>query len=333
MRRREFVGLVGGAAVSAILRSRAAWSQDDRRMRRLGWLIARAETDPLEQAGRTVLREGLAKLGWIEGRNLRIEVRFAADNLNRLHTHAAELVNLVPDVIVSSSAVATKSLQQRTKDVPIVFVGGGDPAAVGLVQNIVRPEGNTTGFPGPEPSIASKWLELLKEAAPRVRRVAIVFNPDLAPTAPIYVSLIEAAAPGFGVQIVEMPVRNAIDIVRAIDAFAAAPGSGLLVLPPPDATATRETIIPLAAQHRLPAIYSSRADVAAGGLLAYAADQLDRYRGAASYVDRILRGAKVSELPVQFPTKFELVVNVKTAKAIGFTIPEAFLLRADELIE
>jgi putative ABC transport system substrate-binding protein len=246
MRRREFVGLVGVAAVPAILRSHVAWSQQDRR---------------------------------------------------------------------------------------IVFVEGGDPAAVGLVQNIVRPEGNTTGFPGPEPSIASKWLEVLKEAAPRVRRVAIVFNPDLAPTAPIYVSLVEAAAPGFGVQIVEMPFRNAIDIVRAIDAFAAAPDGGLLVLPPPDATATRETIIPLAAQHRLPAIYSSRVDVAAGGLLAYAADQLDRYRGAVSYIDRILRGAKVSELPVQFPTKFELVVNVKTAKAIGLTIPEAFLLRADELIE
>jgi putative tryptophan/tyrosine transport system substrate-binding protein len=330
VQRREFITLLGGTAAAWPLAARA---QQAGGARRIGWLIARAENDPASQAGRAALEEALAKLGWIEGRNLRIDVRFAADDIDRLRAYAAELVSLAPAVIVSGSAVATRAVQERTQTIPIVLVGGGDPAAIGLVQNIARPEGNTTGFPGPEPSIAGKWLELLKEAAPRVTRVAIVFNPNLAPTAPIYISLIEAAAPAFGVKAVELPIGNAISIVRALDAFAAEPNGGLLVLPPPATTAIRETIIPLAAQHRLPAIYPSQADAAAGGLLAYAANGIDQNRRAAYYVDRLLRGAKVSELPVQFPTKFELIVNLKTAKTIGLTIPESFLLRADELIE
>jgi putative ABC transport system substrate-binding protein len=333
MKRRDFVTLVGAAATSSGSWPLPARAQQGGRIKRVGLLVARAENDPLSQAGRAALREALAKLGWFEGRNLRIDVRFGADDLNRLRANAVELVSLAPEVIVSSSAVATRALQESTKTIPIVVVGGGDPAAIGLVKNIARPEGNTTGFPGPEPSMAGKWLELLKEAAPRVTRVAIVFNPDLAITVPIYVSLIAAAAPALGVKAVELPFGNAISIVRALDSFAAEPNGGLLVLPPPGTTAIRETIIPLAEQHRLPAIYSSRADVAAGGLLAYASEQTDRFRDAASYVDRILRGAKVSELPVQFPTKFKLIVNLKTAKTIGLTISEAFLLRADELIE
>jgi putative ABC transport system substrate-binding protein len=224
-------------------------------------------------------------------------------------------------------------VQQQTPTIPIVFIGGGDPAAIGLVRNIERPEGNTTGFSGPEPSIAGKYLELLKEAAPRISRVAIVFNPEIAPTAPNYISLIEALAPPLGIQATKTPFRNAIEIVRAIDAFAAEPNGGLVILPPPGTTATRETIVPLSAQHRLPAIYPGSDDAAAGGLLAYITDTVDRHRQAASYVDRLLRGAKVADLPVQFPTKFELVINLKTAKAIGLTIPEALLLRADKVIE
>jgi ABC-type uncharacterized transport system substrate-binding protein len=206
------------------------------------------------------------------------------------------------------------------------------PSPAGLIRNIARPEGNITGFASNETSLAGKWLELLKEAVPRLARVAIVFNPDLGPTVPSYIALIEAAAPTLGVRTIRTPVRNAIDIVHAIDAFAAEPNGGLLVLPPAN-SALRETIMQLAAQHRLPAIYPTRADAAEGGLLAYSTDLVDLNRNAATYVDRLLRGAKVSDLPVQFPTKFELAVNLNTAKAIGLTISEAFLLRADELIE
>jgi len=330
MRRREFITLLGGAAAAWPLAARA---QQDGRVRRIGLLIGRAESDLLSQASRAALQEALAKLGWIEGRNLRSDVRFAADDLNRLRAHATELVKLAPDVIVTYAAVATRAVQQQTQTIPIVLVGGGDPEAIGLVRNIARPESNTTGFSGPEPSIASKWLELLKEAAPRVTRVAIIFNPELAPTAPIYISLIEAAAPALGLRAIKTPVRNAIDIARAIDAFAAEPNGGLLVLPPPNTTAIRETIIPLAVQHRLPAIYPGQADAAAGGLLAYSADSVDASRRAASYVDRLLRGAKVADLPVQFPTKFALVINLKTAKAIGLDIPAFLRQRANEVIE
>ena len=303
-------------------------------MRRIGVLAGGTEGDPYQKAYLAALREGLAKLGWVEGRNLRIDLRFGAGDLNRIRAYAAELVSLAPEVIVVSSwrcgddrgATADEDHSDRLH-------GGGDPVVNGLVQNIARPEGNTTGFSNYEPSIAGKWLELLKEAAPRLTRVALIFNPELSSTAvgPAYISLIEAAAPAFAVQTIKLPVRDAIDIVRAIDAFAAEPNGGLLVLPPPPTGANRETIIRLAAQHRLPAIFNNRDVAAAGGLMSYGNDVVDQHRRAASYVDRLLRGAKVSELPVQFPTKFELVVNLKTAKAIGLTIPEAFLLRADEV--
>jgi len=202
----------------------------------------------------------------------------------------------------------------------------------GLVQNITRPEGNITGFSFSEPSIVGKWLELLKEAAPRLARVAIIFNPELAITTSRYLSPIEVAASALGVPAVNTPVRNAADIVDAIDAFAVEPNGGLLVLPPPPNTSVRNTILQLAEKHKLPAIYPSQLDAAAGGLLAYATDLIDLHRRAASYVDRLLRGVKVSELPVQFPTKFELIVNLKAATAIGLTIPESLLFRADEVI-
>jgi putative ABC transport system substrate-binding protein len=325
MGRREFISLLGAAAI---------WPLAARgRIRRIGWLVGRAENDPVSRADRAAFQEALAKLGWTEGRNLRIDLRFAADDPDHIRAYAMELVGLAPDVIVTGAAFATRAVQQQTQTIPIVFIGGGDPAAIGLVQNIERPESNTTGFSGPEPSIAGKYLGLLKEVAPRVNRVAIVFNPEIAPTAPNYISLIEALAPALGIHAIKTPFRNAIDIVRAIDSFAAEPNGGLVILPPPNTTAGRETIVPLAAQHRLPEIYPGPGDAAAGGLLAYTTDTVDRHRHAASYVDRLLRGAKVADLPVQFPTKFELVINLKTAKAIGLTIPEALLSRADKVIE
>jgi putative ABC transport system substrate-binding protein len=235
-------------------------------------------------------------------------------------------------MIVAANSAATRAVQLATQTIPIVFSGGGDVAATGLVKNIARPEGNTTGFSSSEPAAGGKWLELLKEAVPQVARVAIVFNPELAVTSPNYLATIEPAAHALALQTIKTPFRDTIELVRSIDAFAAEPNGGLLMLPPP-LIADRATIIKLAAQHRLPAIYTQRALAAEGGLISYGADTVDQHRRAASYVDRILRGAKVSDLPVQFPTKYQLVVNMKTANAISLTIPAAFLLHADELIE
>jgi putative ABC transport system substrate-binding protein len=328
MRRREFIAGLGSAVGWPL----AARAQQDARVRRIGMLFPGVQNSRGSRLNLAALREGLGKLGWIEGHNLRIDLRYGADDPDIIHASAAELVGLGPDVLVTSSST-TRAVRETTQTIPIIITSGGDPVAIGLIQDIARPEGNITGFISAEPSIASKWLELLKEAAPRVTRVAIVFNPELGPAAPSYLALIEAAALALGIAAIKTPVRNAIDIVHAIDAFAAEPNGGLLVLPPPTAAVIRDTIIQLAERHRLPAIYPQRLNVAAGGLMSYGTDLVDQHRRAATYIDRILRGAKVSELPVQFPAKFELVINLKTAKAIGLTIAEAFLLRADEVIE
>ena len=333
MRRREFITLLGGAAVApTMLWTGAAHAQQDGRVRRIGMMLNGAESDPARRAELAALRDGLARLGWTEGRNLRVDLRWV-DDPTRLVVVATELVGLAPDVIVTSGGAATRAVKERTQTIPIVFTAAGDAVANGLLRNIAQPEGNVTGFSSSEPSVAGKKLGLLKEAAPRLARVAILFVPELAATGPSYIASIEAVAPGLGVQTVNVPVRNSVDIVRALDAFAAEPNGGIVVLPPPPVAAIRDTIIQLAAQHRLPVIYPNRTETAAGGLMSYATAPTDQYRRAATYVDRLLRGAKVSELPVQFPTKYELIVNVKAAKAIGLTIPEAFLLRADELIE
>ncbi len=329
MRRRQFISLLGGAAAAWPLAARA---QQGERVRRVGWLDAGNESDPVSQTNRAALGEALTKLGWIDGRNLKVDLRFGAGDANRMRASAAELVALAPDVIVTSGAAATLALQQATQTIPLVFTGGGDAVINGLVQNIARPEGNTTGFSSSESTVGGKWLELLKEAAPGLARVAIVFNPELARASPSYLASIEPAARTLAVQTVKAPFRDAVELVRSIDAFAAEPNGGLLMLPPPF-IADRAAVLKLAAQHRLPAIYPQRALAAEGGLLSYGADPVDQYRRTASYVDRILRGAKIADLPVQFPTKYKLVVNLKTAKAIGLTIPEPFLLHADELIE
>jgi ABC-type uncharacterized transport system substrate-binding protein len=332
LQRRSFLTLLGGAAAVWPVVARA--QQQDGRVRRVGVLLGGAENDPRTQVYLVALRDTLTKLGWIDGGNMRIELRWGANDIGRLRAHAAELVKLAPDVIATSGGAATRTVQQATQIIPIVFGGGGDPVANGFVRNIARPEGNITGFPFTEPAIAGKNLELLKEVAPHLIRVLVIFDPDLlGEVGPRYVSSIEAAAPKLGVQISTTPVRTPLEIVRAVDTFAAEPNGGLLVLPPPPARVNRDLIIQLAAQHRLPTSFVIRSEVVAGGLIAYGGEDAAVFRGAATYVDRLLRGAKVADLPVQFPIKFELVVNLKAAKAIGLTIPESFLLRADEVIE
>jgi putative ABC transport system substrate-binding protein len=325
MQRRKFITLVGGAAAAWPI---AARGQQDGRVRRVGVLAG--PDDSTTRTNLAALREGLAKLGWTEGRNLRIDLRYTGTDPDRMRDYAVELVSLVPDVIVTTSPPTAAAVQEQTKTIPIVFTAGTDPVSNGLLQNIARPEGNTTGFTNSVDSLSGKWLELLKEAAPHITRVALVFNPQTVTAN--YFRSIEAAAPLLGVQAIKTPVSNPLELVRALDAFAAEPNGGLLVVPvlPTDST---QMLYRVVTQHRLPAIHNTRGRVADGGLMTYATDFPDIYRRAAAYVDRLLRGTKVSELPVQFPTKFELVVNLKAAKAIGLTIPEAFLLRADELIE
>jgi putative ABC transport system substrate-binding protein len=258
-------------------------------------------------------------------------VRGVAENVERMRMLAKELVDLQPDVIVVSGGATTRTLQQQTRSLPIIFVHAGDAIANGLVQNIARPEGNTTGISNNLPSFGGKWLDLLKEAAPDIRRVALVFNPAV--TFDAYFRSIEAAATGRGVTTIQVPAGSTAELERAVEELASEPGVGLVEVPPPLVGDQRQLMYRLALKHRLPAIYGQRASAAEGGLMSYGPNTGDLWRLAASYVDRILRGAKPGELPVQFPTRFELIINLKTAKAIGLMIPESFLLRADEVIE
>jgi putative ABC transport system substrate-binding protein len=329
MKRRKFIALLGGAAALPL----AARAQQGVRARRIAMLFTGPGSDPVYQAYMTALREGLEALGWTEGRNLHVDARFVGGNAKRVNAYAEELVNLAPDVIVCSGALQTRAVQQQTRTIPIVFVQVGDPVASGVVQNIARPEGNTTGITNLFLSITGKWVEFLKEVAPLLARVALVFNPAF-PVAGNYIAAIEAAAATTGVRTIRTPFDDAAEIVGTIDAFAAVPNGGLIVVPPPLAWNDRALILRLALQHRLPAIVPDRLHAVEGALLSYGPNATDLFRrGASTYVDRILRGAKPADLPVQFPTKFDLVVNLKTAKAIGLTIPESFLARADEVIE
>jgi putative ABC transport system substrate-binding protein len=328
MQRRAFITLLGGAAAAWPLAARA---QQDGRVRRIGILERGIETDRVVQAQQGAMREGLAKLGWIEGRNVRFDLRYSADDPDRLRANADALVRLAPDIIAVSSLPATRLVLQRTRTIPIVFTNVGDPAAGGLLKNLARPEGNATGITSIYESIAGKWLELLKEAVPRTARVALIFAAEI--VAENYFAVIDAAADVLGVKAIRTPYRNAAELERAIDAFATEPNGALVMVPPPPSDSNRELIIRLALKYRLPTIHSGKSSVSEGGMMSYGADSVETFRISATYVDRILRGAKINELPVQFPTKFELVINLKTAKAIGLTIPEAFLLRADEVIE
>jgi len=325
MRRREFIAGLGGAAVAFPLVGRA---QQRGRVRRIGLLYsAGAAGDPFTRADIAAFREGLSKLGWVEEGNLRIDVRLGGEDDN-FRAFATELVSLNPDVIVTRGSEPTIAVQRATQTIPIVFVAVGDPIVVGIVKSIARPEGNTTGVTNSFASFGGKWLELLKKAVPSMERVALLYTPET----PSQLPSIEAAS-GLGVEAVKIRYRNAVDLVRAIDAFAAQPNGGLIEVPPPSSFANRKIILALANQHRLPTAFADKAAVARGGLMSYGSDVGDLFRRSSSYVDRILRGAKVSELPVEYPTRFELVVNLKTAKAIGLAIPESFLIRADTVIE
>jgi putative ABC transport system substrate-binding protein len=329
MKRREFItDLISVAAVVWPLTSHA---QQDGRERRVGLLDVQDEADPIVQARWSILREALAKLGWIEDRNVRFEVRFSDSNLDRTRTHADELVRLAPDLIVVVSGPAARVLLQKTRTIPIVFTNVGDPVALGLLQNIARPEGNATGITNLYQSLGGKWLELLKEAAPGITSVGLIFEAGIVNDQ--YFGVIDAAAKALAVKAIRMPYRNDAELERAIDAFAEEPNAGLVIIPPPPSPSSRRLIYRLAVKHRLPTIYASKHLVAEGFLMGYGANSFISSSVAASYVDRILRGTKISELPVQFPTKFELVINLKTAAAIGLTIPESLLFRADEVIE
>jgi putative tryptophan/tyrosine transport system substrate-binding protein len=331
MRRREFIAGLGGAAASSAIWPLRGGAQQPR-MRRIGVLMGYDENDRTAKAYFSGFTQGLAELGWTDGRNMRVDVRWAAANVVRMRTFANELIDLQPDIIVVNSAEATKAVQGQTQTIPVIFLMAGDPVGNGIVGNISRPGGNITGFTY-ESAIGGKWLELLKEALPRLARVALIFNPELL-GGQAYLPLIELAAAQYAVTAIRTPVRNAAAIERAIEAFAGEPNGGLILVPPPLLAAHRELINRLAVQHQLPTIYQDRHFATEGGLMSYGTDIGELFRrGGPSYVDRILRGAKVSELPVQFPTKFELVINQKTAKAMGLEIPPLLLNRADEVIE
>ncbi len=330
MRRRDVIALLGVAAALPL----AARAEQTDPIRRIGLLIPFAETDVEAQAQIAAFREALRKLGWTEGRNVRIDYRWAAGDIARIRASAKELVELQPDVILARTTPVTAVLLKETRTIPIVFAVVSDPVGDGLVASLAHPGGNVTGFTNVDSSLGSKWLQLLKEIAPRIRRVAFMFDPKMAPGGGAYYRrLIEDAAPSIGVQAIATAVHDAADIKRAIDAFTRDPNGGLIVLPDVTTINHRRVTISLAAHHRLPAIYPTDYFAKDGGLISYGIDYLDLYRNAASYVDRILRGAKPNELPVQGPIKFQLVVNLKTARALGVTIPQSILLLADQIIE
>jgi putative tryptophan/tyrosine transport system substrate-binding protein len=328
--RREFITLLGGAAVAWPLAARA---QQAERRRRIGILFGGfSDTDPEPRARVKAFRRHLEDLGWAEGHNVKIELRIGAGDADRVRTYAEELTAMMPDVLAANSGPAAAALARQTKTIPIVFASLLDPVGSGLVASLARPGGNITGFSNFEPAMAGKWLELLKEIAPDVTRVLVVFDRANRSSAEFY-RMIEGLAPPLHLQHHSAAVANAGDIEHAIDSFAHDPAGGLIVVGGTVAAANREAIVGLAGRHRLPAIYSFGYYARIGGLISYGVDGVDLWRRAATYVDRILRGATPADLPVQAPTKFELVINLKTAKALGLTVPPTLLATADEVIE
>jgi putative tryptophan/tyrosine transport system substrate-binding protein len=328
--RREFITLLAGTAAAWPLPARA---QQPDRVRRIGVLMHLPENDPETQARVRALLEGLQQWGWTDGRNVRIDYRFGAADVDRSRRYAAELIALAPDVIQASGTGPVAALQQASRTVPIVFVQIPDPVNAGFVESLSRPGGNATGFTvWEEFGTSGKWLELLKEVAPHVTRVAVLRDPTI-PAGIGQTGAIQSVAPSLGVQVSPVGVRDSGEIERSISAFAREANGGLIVLGAPLAIMQRELISTLAVRHRLPAVYPARLFVAAGGLVSYGPDSIDPYRRVAGYVDRILKGEKPADLPVQNPTKFELVINLKTAKALGLEIPPTLLARADEVIE
>jgi putative tryptophan/tyrosine transport system substrate-binding protein len=329
MRRRQFITLLGGAAAWPL----AARAQQGERMRRIGVIMVNAESDPEGQTRIRAFRQRLQELGWAEGRNVRIEYRWGAGDVDRARAYAAELVSLAPDVILSNGSPALAALHRATRGIPVVFVVVVDPVGAGYVQSLARPGGNITGFSTFEPEIGSKWLELLKEARSDLRRVAGILDPNFRGFAAVW-DAIEGMAPTLGLGVTKVALRDATDDIEStVAAFAQEPGGGLIVLPTAINNVSRDRIFSLAARHRLPAVYPFRHYATDGGLMSYGFDTPDLFRRGASYIDRILKGEKPADLPVQAPTKFEFVINLKTAKALGLTVPPTLLARADEVIE
>jgi len=327
LRRREFIAALGGAAAWPL----AAHAQQGDRVRRIGVLMPGDENDPEQKRRLFAFTQALAGLGWNDGRNLRMDLRWHGDNNNRTRALAQELVGLKPDAILAYGTLATVALQRETRTIPIVFAGAGDPVASGIVTRLDRPGGNITGFGNQEASLGGKWLELLSEIAPGLKRAAIMFNPNTAPVS--YMPSLETAARSLKVEPVIRPVHTDVEIEAAIMALGREPGGGLVVMPDVFMVVHRVPIISAAARNNVPAVYSQSDFARDGGLLSYGPDQVDNFPRAATYVDRILRGEKPGDLPVQLPTKFEMVVNLKTAKALGLAVPPSILLRATEQIE
>jgi putative tryptophan/tyrosine transport system substrate-binding protein len=328
MQRREFITLLGGAVAAWPLIARA---QQAEQMRRISVFTGGTE-NPEFQARLAAFVQGLQQLGWIDGRNVRVDYRWGAGNADNIRKHAAELAALAPDVILASGTVTMGPLLQATRTVPIVFVNVADPVGAGFVDSLSRPGGNATGFMQFEYNLSGKWVELLKQIAPGVTRAAVLRDPAI--TAGIgQFAIIQSVAPSLGVEVSPVNVREAGEMERAVTAFARAPNSGLIVTASALANVHRDLIVTLATRHKLPAVYYDRYFVTGGGLISYGPDILDQHRRAAAYVDRILKGEKPTDLPVQAPTKYELVINLKTAKALSLTVPPSLLARADEVIE
>jgi putative tryptophan/tyrosine transport system substrate-binding protein len=328
VRRRRFIIGLGGATAWPLV----GHAQQAERMRRVGLLISAPESSPVAQASVTAFMQALGRLGWVEGKNIRIDYSFAAGDPTLFKTYAAELVGMSPDAILANSSAAVAPLLQQTRTIPIVFTGLADPVGQGFVQSLARPGGNITGFGANDPALHTKWLQLLKEIAPSVKRVAVIFNPDTAPFAPLFNSAIEAAAPSLGMSVTPAPVRDDAAIEEAIATQAREPGGGLIALPEPFTASHRDMIIAAASRHNLP-LMGTLQYPGAGALIAYWFNGIDLHAQAASYIDRILKGDNPADLPVQYPTKYSLIINLKTAQALGLTVPPSMLDLADEVIE
>jgi putative ABC transport system substrate-binding protein len=328
MKRREFITLLGGAAAAWPVAARA---QQAERMRVIGVVMAYVESDPNGQVQVAAFRQQLQKLGWTEGSNIRIDFRYAADDPTRIRALALELLGLGPDLMVSNSNFVTTILQSEVRNIPLVFVSVSDPVGSGFVKDLARPGGNVTGFANFQPSMGGKWLETLREIAPRLERVGLMLRPE--PPNIGYLKSAEAAAPSLKIKLVPLEVHSSTDIEGAFATFAGEPDSGLIVAPNAVAFANSDLIVALAARYRLPAIYPFAFYAKAGGLISYGFDAADQFRQGAVYADKLLRGAKPADLPVQHPTKFEIVVNLKAAKALGLDVPLQLQQLADEVIE
>jgi ABC-type uncharacterized transport system substrate-binding protein len=332
MRRREVIALIGGAAAPLVSWPLRARAQQAERIRRIGVLMSTRAGDPEGETRLAAFLQGLQEFGWAVGRNVRIELRWTAGNADDIRIYAAELVGLAPDVMLASGGSVVGPLLQVTRTVPVVFTQTPDPVAAGFVASLARPAGNATGFTQVEYGTGAKWLELLKEIAPRVTRAAVLRDPAI-PEGIGQFAVIQSVAPSLRMEVSPIDIRDTSEIERALKEFARSADGGLIVTSSGLANVHRQLILTLAARHRLPAVYSNRVFVTGGGLISYGADSIDPHRLAAGYVDRILRGEKPADLPVQAPVKYELVISLKTAKALGLDVPPTLLARADEVIE